>query len=500
MSRSHPRISADHRSPGHVIGQTRRPLVWALILVALGSAVTSIASFGVARSTMRGSIRESSLPLTSDSVYSEVRKLFIEPLSVARQMATNTFVHEWAEGTEDGAAIRRYLSAVRTTTKADTSFFISHRTFQYYHPDFQGRTVSPDDPEDSWYFTAAASAEPYQINIDADKTDSGVLVVFVNYQVRNASGEFLGITGVGMKFSTLAKTIERQSMRFDQTIYFADRAGTIVVSGPTGPELGSSLTDRLGTSNELLTNATFTGEETLHLTNDSTLINGRFIPELGWFLMVEQSDTTTVGPLRRVLVINIATGLGISSLIAALAYKLLAKSQRTLHETARRDPLTGAFNRRAGVELLDRLTETASDDVRNRHTVMMIDIDLFKDINDEHGHLVGDQVLQSTVQAISETVRKSDAVIRWGGEEFVVVLEQCSTTESLRIAEEIRNAIAALYLRGVAPVQTTASIGVASLNAASPWEDSLRNADLALYESKRNGRDKVTVDANFAKV
>lgn len=156
---------------------------------------------------------------------------------------------------------------------------------------------------------------------------------------------------------------------------------------------------------------------------------------------------------------------------------------------AETDGLTGLDNRRSFEVALER--EVArSMRTGEQLTLVLLDIDYFKELNDRHGHQVGDRVLRATGAALREVCREFDTAARYGGEEFVVLLPGCSSDRAIGAAERLRAAIAALD----EDVSVTASAGVATLplNAADA-AGLVRAADQALYQSKRRGRDVTTM-------
>jgi diguanylate cyclase (GGDEF)-like protein len=173
----------------------------------------------------------------------------------------------------------------------------------------------------------------------------------------------------------------------------------------------------------------------------------------------------------------------------------LALSNRRLQLAALTDPLTDLANRRAGLMAL-----TQSWSAATRHgqplSLISIDVDHFKKINDQYGHLVGDTVLQAIAKCLKEGSRREDTVCRWGGEEFLIICPNLAIHDAQRIAERLRLAVAAQDL-GVekAPVRVTASFGLAALNAAMTSQDRLLSAaDQALYAAKAAGRNCVKVE------
>jgi diguanylate cyclase (GGDEF)-like protein len=130
-----------------------------------------------------------------------------------------------------------------------------------------------------------------------------------------------------------------------------------------------------------------------------------------------------------------------------------------------------------------------ADRERPHRTVLMVDIDNFKSINDRFGHQTGDHVLIEVARRLGESVRGTDMVARWGGEESVILLRHCALAEACARAEEIRQQIADSSFPRVGTV--TVSIGVAQLEAGDKLTSWLDRADEALYEAKRSGRNTV---------
>jgi len=181
-------------------------------------------------------------------------------------------------------------------------------------------------------------------------------------------------------------------------------------------------------------------------------------------------------------------------LALALAYQFrVGQEERVRAERlAHLDPLTGVNNRRA---FYDKTGSLWSNTIRHEHdaSVMLIDIDRFKQINDAHGHAHGDAVLQATVGILRQSVRQGDVLARWGGEEFIVFMPETSLHEAMVLAERLREAIAAMRV----PCETgetavTASVGVAQKEDAHGTLDALiATADECLYQAKQQGRNRV---------
>jgi diguanylate cyclase (GGDEF)-like protein len=171
------------------------------------------------------------------------------------------------------------------------------------------------------------------------------------------------------------------------------------------------------------------------------------------------------------------------------------KLRETLRLQASQDPLTGLFNRRY---LEDSLAREFHRAARRKRTlgVMMLDLDHFKRFNDEFGHDAGDLVLREVATFLAGRARREDIVCRYGGEEFVLVLPECSLEGLESLAEQVRLGIHGLVLkhRGRRLPTVTVSVGVALHPDHGDTPGALlQTADIGLYRSKAAGRDRVTV-------
>ena len=170
----------------------------------------------------------------------------------------------------------------------------------------------------------------------------------------------------------------------------------------------------------------------------------------------------------------------------------LLKAREALREQATHDGLTGLLNRTGILEKLDDELSRAS---RNGTpvSVLMADLDLFKSINDSHGHLAGDAVLREAACRLKAAARRYDSVGRYGGEEFLIVLPGCNADDAAIQGERMRQAIGATpFLAPCQRIMVTASLGVACSSHSVP-ETLVREADDALYLAKENGRNRVVV-------
>lgn len=173
----------------------------------------------------------------------------------------------------------------------------------------------------------------------------------------------------------------------------------------------------------------------------------------------------------------------------------LKRTNELLLELSNTDHLTGLFNRRYLIEALDKELQRAHRK-DGMVSLIMLDLDHFKRINDSYGHMQGDVVLQKVALQLQKELRNYDIAARYGGEEFVAILPDTSLKEAYMVADRVRLSIQGMHLAGPLAVERiTASLGVAAY-PATHFEDIdglLRSADEALYQAKERGRNQVVV-------
>lgn len=202
--------------------------------------------------------------------------------------------------------------------------------------------------------------------------------------------------------------------------------------------------------------------------------------------LLEPSVATQIGLLN---------GLAVS-MISAMAYMALIMEylKKDLVLQAERDPLTGALNRRAFHAVADHILARARRE-RSAVSLVILDLDHFKSVNDTYGHMAGDAVLKRVVDIVHGVLRAQDVLVRLGGEEFAMLLPATAEDKAHRVAERIRLAIEEeLFDIGASAVRITTSLGVTSISAMSgviEIDNLIEQADVALYQAKDLGRNRV---------
>jgi diguanylate cyclase (GGDEF)-like protein len=191
---------------------------------------------------------------------------------------------------------------------------------------------------------------------------------------------------------------------------------------------------------------------------------------------------------------NIACFLVALGIIAAAHARTVEDAERRLNSLASTDALTGLFNRR---RIADHFQKELSQAMATNQPIslMLIDIDHFKSINDQFGHARGDQVIVAVGEVLRANVRQRDLISRWGGEEFLVLMPEAPLNAARETAERVRKAVAALVVRAeLDATPVTITVGVATWRDRERIEDTIHRADKSLYAGKINGRDRVVAD------
>lgn len=476
------------------IGDRRRLIFLIASLLTLGFAGTSFFGFMASRDALRASIADNELPVTSDTVYSEIQRDLVRPILISSMMASDTFLRDWVLGGEKSPAdMIKYLGQVRNKYGAFTTFMVSERSRVYYQSDRILKKVKESESRDAWYFRVRAMKTPYEINVDRDLAHADALTVFINYRVLDYEGNFIGATGVGINVAAISSMTAEYREKYGRAVYFVDKAGKIVAGAPGGmestregeaPKDIRNIEGLSGIASRVL--AVDHGSFQYKRGGKNWLLNVRLVNELGWRLFVEKDEGAALAGIRSALELNLAICVAITALVLILTGYTINLFQSRLERTATVDGLTGLLNRPA----LGLLAEQAFRDMKRSGSplcLILADLDDFKRVNDGFGHQAGDAVLVRSTHAIRACLRESDVACRWGGEEFLLILRSCLLPEALAVAEKIRAAVASTNAGGPA---ITVSLGVAERVADEDFDPLVRRADTALYRAKATGRNR----------
>ncbi|MDO8710839.1 MULTISPECIES: diguanylate cyclase domain-containing protein [Pseudomonas] len=487
--------------PLHSPLYSQRSLVLTLIaLLGAGFLATSFLSYYASRASIRDSIVNTELPLTSDTVYSEIQKDLVRPILISSMMSRDTFMRDWVvNGEQDAEKMTRYLNEVMTHYGAYTAFFVSNTSLTYYHAKGVLKQVKSTEPRDAWYFRVRDMADPYEINVDPDLANKDNLTFFINYKVYDYNNRFIGAAGVGLTVDAVIKLIDKYQQRYQRSVYFVDNFGRLVLTGAEGGPQGAHIGQKLGDLDymkDLVSQLPkpHSGSYEYSVQGQGHFLNVRFIPELNWYLFVDKREDGALSEIRQSLYLNLLICLFITLIVLLLLNRVIKRYQGKIQAQATLDSLTELPNRR-GFDLLAAQAMLEARREPKPLTAMLLDLDHFKVLNDTYGHLAGDQVLIGFARDLESCLRHSDIVCRWGGEEFIVLLKDTDGETGLMIAEKIRQHVEQQrYAYDGKELQLTVSIGLTTLQVDETLHTLLSRADHAMYRAKQAGRNRTCVE------
>ena len=366
---------------------------------------------------------------------------------------------------------------------------------------------SPADPEHlgvnlsdrNGNLRSAVEGVPSVSNIIRSTADGKQVIDFaVPFESSDGTRVFSGSFAVGS--TPLASYIERAAVLAPNRIYVMDADGKVFASNDPEQANGAPLASELDDFSDTPTDALIA----THSEAGDYLVS-KSVPRTPWRLVIAAPRSTiyaTTGGNGRLVPWVLWFGFVAGGLLSITLFERLSRRRRhlsvlneQLELMARVDVLTGVPNRRATEEELQRALAT-SDRYDDALSILMVDIDCFKEVNDEHGHATGDAALKHVADRISSSLRGADLVGRWAGDEFLLVLPHLNEDEAAALAARLNEHIGKSPLTTAkADVVLELSIGVAQWHGESASE-LVDRADKALYAVKRAGRNSFAIAPN----
>ncbi|MDD3313793.1 diguanylate cyclase, partial [Pseudodesulfovibrio sp.] len=438
-------------------------LLTALSFILLAAFITtSLVNYHITRESVREELLNSSLPLTGKNIYSEIHSALMRPILVSSSMANDAFLKDWVTGGErDTEKLTQYLKGLQEKYGFLTTFFVSASSDKYYYQGGLLKRINPRDSHDVWFYSFVRKNVEYVLDVDTNQAEDNKLTIFINFRVEDGDGKLLGVTGVGLNMDRAAALLRKAQERYRRDVYLVDQDGLIQVHPDTSLIKRRYITETPGIKNvaaDILANRQGSVNFQYDREGEHILLSTHFIPEFDWHLIVEQEESGALVTARNNLIRTIAIGCIASILIIVLCAFTVNHFQCRLEHMAKTDPLTGAANRR-GLDERFALAAYKAGRYGETFSIILIDLDHFKQINDSHGHMEGDNILKAVSRAIAATIRPSDLLSRWGGDEFLILLDG-KDCEAEILATRIRDAVGKAH-----DVPVSFSCGIAQYRA-----------------------------------
>lgn len=417
-------------------------------------------------------------------VFSLVNEELLKPLHVAQTIGLAKNFDTLLDTTQlDEPALVNLLRQLES--QFGLTFFVASEKMRKQYLS-SGKQIELLEGKVFWYF----EAQQQDRDLIADLGQVGNVHLYFDVRISNKDGEFLGFVGVGKSLQRFIDTFEQYKQTYGYDFLFVDDKQQIiltslpdlVVTGAHIPSLDTLpwYTEEVSSSNQFESS----------IVNDKGkdfLLSKIDIEELDWKLILLIPLDARQAQITKTFVTNTLLSISVMVFLFVLAFWVMVFYKNKLERSGDLDPLTRLPNR---AFIHHRYQQLKRQDAMI--SVIMVDIDRFKDINDNYGHNTGDEVLKTISKIMTEEIREQDTVGRWGGEEFIMLIPTTSEQTALSIAERTRqNLELETFINIESTFKVTASFGVTHGSSRIPLTELIASADAALYEAKKRGRNTV---------
>lgn len=418
-------------------------------------------------------------------VYSLVNQELLKPLHIAETFAeTITFEQLFNKEVDESLMLEKLASMEK---RLGLTFFVALEK-QRRQLMSDGRKFDLIEGEIYWYFEALETKK----RILADLGQVGNIHLFFDVRIYGDDGEFLGFVGVGKPIRSFVETLTAYKEQHGYDFLFVNEDNQVLLSSvPDFVVTDEFVPDlaELDWFDDTSIDFNDLNNVIVEHDNNEVLVSEISIPQLNWRLLLLTPLETRQTQLTQTFAINALLASSVIILVITGVFLAFVTHKRKLERRMEVDALTGLANRTYLQKRYQRLQRRASS-----VCIVMADLDHFKQINDCYGHNTGDEVLKSAASVFKRLLRRGDTACRWGGEEFVMLMPELTAEDCANLVEKARQELARITVNNKGEhITFTASFGITAGSATTQLSKHLANADMALYESKRNGRDRISI-------
>ncbi|MFT5835509.1 MAG: diguanylate cyclase (GGDEF)-like protein [Sulfurimonas sp.] len=464
------------------------------ILLLILSVTISMANYMVSLKSTQVHLKTQSLPLSIDNIYTEIQKNLIEPYLVSSMMAHDTFLKDWVLHDEKSVhKITKYLDSIKNKYKLLTAFLVSQQSEKYYTHNGFLEDIDKDNPTNKWYFDFKAMPKSHQINLDFNANFTNSLIMFINFKIYDDNYNFIGATGIGIEISYIDEMLNMFKKKYNLNVYFLDEEGKVVLTrqNKNTPAHIDDMKELKHYKDEILSKSTEIIE--YEKNGEDYILKTKYIPELDIYLVVEAKLNDFAKEATQVFYINLGLSLSFTFIFALIIMLVLKSYHQKLERLADFDSLTDLSNRRHFDKQFEQFLALHKRDERPI-SLLFMDIDDFKTVNDELGHQIGDEVLIKTANILKKGIRKTDLIARWGGEEFVIAFIDTNINDAHTITQKIKEIIEKDEgIKKSLGYNITASFGLTYCTNYDTIDTIISRADKAMYEAKEHGKNRIVL-------
>lgn len=395
-------------------------IVTVVILISFGvSTFSSIISFS--ELVDKSSAKEAQLFI--GEVEKDITDSFSDSVSISKTI-NNTFIRDFINNREDysdeeaSEYVGRYLEGLKAQFGYDTAFLVIDCTDEYFTEYGRMKTLDLKGEDDIWYSNFKSSGKEMELNVDNDQANENRITVYNNIRMEDEKGNFIGACGVGHTLETLINDIDVLEEKYELSVALADRDGVIKVTG-VDSSFGTNVNELF---QSYIDNYDYSQKYEYVLFGSGGYFVIKYIPQYDWYLCVESPEKTD--EMQSIIMKNLfeaLIALVVMVIFVSVAMKYQENETMIFKADSETDAMTGLYNKRAFSEMLEEISNhgTVSD-----ISIVVIDVNGLKQVNDEKGHVAGDELIVKTAESIHELYGNHGKVFRTGGDEFVIVITE----------------------------------------------------------------------------
>ena len=442
--------------------------------------ISYVISFTVSYVSLNSVITDNSQQVTNviaERIYDAINNELTKPIIVSRTIARDPFLigrlkteHEcgFEKNIEDFAS---YLKTIRKGFGYESTFLVSDNSHVYYtHEGFNKIIDVVRDDHDIWYKDFVDHEVEYELHVDEDQTHEDEMTIFINTRILDEEGHLMGVCGMGVQMDNLLGLVKDLEQMFNVNIDLVDGTGLVLVD-----------TDRDNIEktvlNHIPSSSAQKGEYVFQMEGKS-FVGTRFVEDLSWYLVIKNNENFGTSAYNKLLYVYLVILLLLIISVFGAIYVIMRR-EKSLDKASSIDVLTGLNIRRAYEEDINMLKGKKQKDV----TFISLDLNGLKRVNDNIGHLAGDELIVGAGHFIRDYFRKMGKCYRVGGDEFAVIIETCNIDKAT-IYSEFKELVARWH--GNLVDKMSISIGIAR-SCDYDIEDIkklIELADMQMYKDK----------------
>ncbi len=471
-------------------------VIWLALLLITGTLASVGATMFLSREMVLQQQASQTLPVVSDSLIADLQRDIEHARNLSGSLVNDAAIREWLGDQEhDNESLLAHLKAIRSGDKTLVRFVVSERDQRYLDDQGNVRNVSAEHVTDAWYAKARRSSKVIEFSLVSDPGSEAAPRLFITYRMLDADQQLIGVVGTAVPANALFANIGHRTADGSTSIYFVDQEGRVAYSDPKSNRYGNlhQQEGMASIADQLMDAQAGNHSAAYQKGSQQWLVNARPVAELGWYLIVEQNPAALVQASWVLVGANGAIGATVLVLALLLAGFAVNTHQNRLRSLASKDSMTSLMNRQSFTSSFQQ----AALEMRRLKLPMsfiLFDIDCLKKINESHGHAIGDRIIKDIARLSRRSVRGSDLVCRWGGEQFALLLQRCELEQAYKIAEQLRlNVQNHAFAINEGESSVTISLGVAEWAEDETIDQLFGRVDEAVYLAKSEGRNRVEI-------